>query len=154
MSIGDNVSHGSGPTGSLADWLVIDAGLADHEAAFRAHYGPGADQNMDLVTLNLRLQDMGEEYAVVLAAPTVVDAPYVGQEGGVLTCTMGNWNGEPMAYGYQWQSDGADTGTGAASYTVTEADVGKTFTCTVTARNAGGSASSTSNEVVVTAPAE
>jgi hypothetical protein len=36
----------------------------------------------------------------------------------------------------------------ASSYTVTGADVGHTFTCILTASNPGGSASSTSNEVI------
>jgi hypothetical protein len=84
-------------------------------------------------------------------APTVVDVPHLSQEGSVLTCTMGNWTGEPGAYSYQWLSDGTGIGTGTDlnTYSVTGADVGHSITCTVTATNGFGTASSTSNAVVV-----
>lgn len=84
--------------------------------------------------------------------PSVVDAPYASQEGAYLDCTMGNWNGEPDAYAYQWQCDGEDVGLSTAAYPIIADDVGKSFTCTVTASNALGSASSTSNAIIVTEP--
>ncbi len=86
--------------------------------------------------------------------PVNVDVPYVSQAGNVLNCTMGNWEGEPSAYAYQWQLDGADVGTNAADYAVTAADVGRTATCLVTATNALGSTQAPirSNGVVVAAP--
>lgn len=85
-------------------------------------------------------------------APANVDVPYVEQQGETLTCTMGNWTGEPASYAYQWQSDGVDVVGGEATYAVTADDVGMTFTCVVTASNAGGStAAPPSNGVVVTA---
>ena len=84
------------------------------------------------------------------APPTVVDVPHLYQEGTLLTCTMGNWNGSPTSYDYQWQVDGVDVSYGSPEYTVQAGDAGKTCVCTVTATNAAGSGSSTSNEVVVT----
>lgn len=86
-------------------------------------------------------------------APSVIDRPYVQQEGDVVTSTMGNWNNEPTSYAYQWQRDGSDAGTGTATYPVVADDVGHTLTCIVTAINAGGIASATSNGVVVITPA-
>jgi hypothetical protein len=91
--------------------------------------------------------------APATAPPVNVDVPYVQQVGDHMTCTMGNWQGEPTSYAYQWKRDGTNIGTGAAQYTVTGADVGKTFTCVVTATNAlGSTAAPPSNGVVAAAP--
>src|SRR4029077_9394468 len=41
------------------------------------------------------------------------DVPYVGGSGtvgGTLTCTMGNWTGEPTGYAYAWSGHGTATG--------------------------------------------
>lgn len=85
-----------------------------------------------------------------LGGPTNVDVPYASQTGSTLTCTMGNWEGEPTEYWYQWKLDGANAGTNAANYAVQPADVGKSATCIVTARNAQGeTAAPPSNAVVV-----
>jgi hypothetical protein len=81
------------------------------------------------------------------AAPTVVDAPYAAQEGSTLTCTMGNWIGEPTSYAYEWWADGAVVGTGTP-YPLAVSDVGRAFACHLTATNAGGSTSVDSNIVV------
>lgn len=87
------------------------------------------------------------------APPENVDVPHVAQEGALVTCTMGNWNGEPTGYAYQWQRDGTDIGNGTTPYTVTPADVGTTIACVVTATNAlGSTAAPASNGVVVTEP--
>lgn len=84
------------------------------------------------------------------SVPVNVDVPHAAQDGMTLTCTMGNWNGEPTAYAYQWQRDGADIGGDAAMYPVTEDDVGRSFACVVTASNDAGSATApASNSVVV-----
>lgn len=85
--------------------------------------------------------------------PANTAVPHVQQESDVLTCTMGEWTGTPTAYSYQWQLDGADAGTDAASYPVQAADVGQTATCVVTATNAAGStAAPPSVGLVVTEP--
>jgi hypothetical protein len=85
--------------------------------------------------------------------PINVDVPHVQQAGSELTCTMGNWEGEPTSYAYQWQLDGADITGGTASLPIMADDVGKTATCVVTASNAiGSTAAPPSNGVVVTAP--
>jgi len=88
------------------------------------------------------------------SAPVNVDVPHVQQAADVLTCTMGNWQGEPTAYAYAWTLDGAPVGTDSATHTVTSAEVGQTAVCTVTATNAAGStAAPPSVGVVVTDPA-
>ena len=87
------------------------------------------------------------------APPVNVDVPHVSQDGAALNCTMGNWQGEPTGYAYQWQRDGTDIGDGTTPYAVTPADVGATVACVVTATNAHGStAAPASNGVVVTEP--
>jgi hypothetical protein len=100
------------------------------------------------------LAELGVTGDGATAPPAVVDVPHVAQEDAVLTCTMGNWTGEPTGYAYQWQRDGADIGDGTTPYAVTPADVGATVACIVTATNANGStAAPASNGVVVTEPA-
>jgi hypothetical protein len=87
-------------------------------------------------------------------APVNRDVPHVTQAGDTLNCTMGNWEGEPTSYGYQWKIDGAVAGTDSATHTVAAADVGKAATCVVTATNAHGStAAPPSVDLVITDPA-
>jgi len=81
--------------------------------------------------------------------PVNVDAPHVSQAADVLTCTMGNWDGEPTGYSYQWQIDGAAAGTDADTYTAAVDDVGKSATCIVTATNAAGSTAAPPADAVV-----
>jgi hypothetical protein len=87
-------------------------------------------------------------------APVNVDVPFVAQAGDTLSCTMGNWEGEPDTYAYQWQLDGVNVGTDAATHTVTVDDVGRTATCVVTATNPiGATTAPPSNAVVIADPA-
>lgn len=79
-------------------------------------------------------------------APVNVDVPYisgVGGVGGLLNCTMGNWQymeADPHSYAYQWKNDGNDALNGTnANYVVVEGDRGHSLTCVVTATNASGS---------------
>jgi hypothetical protein len=79
-------------------------------------------------------------------------SPEMAAVGDTLSCTMGNWNGEPTEYAYQWLSNGMDTTATGASYSIPPGDDGHVITCVVTATNGAGSASaSPSNAVTVTA---
>ena len=71
--------------------------------------------------------------------PTNVDVPVVTQSGDTLTCTMGNWTGEPTTYSYAWTVDGIAAGSDSDTYTTSAGDVGHDAICTVTASNANGS---------------
>ena len=83
------------------------------------------------------------------ASPTVSG---VAREGSVLTASDGTWSNAPTSFTYQWQrcaSDGTGCGdiTGATSktYTLVTGDVGHTDRVVVTASNADGKASATSD---------
>ena len=67
-----------------------------------------------------------------------------------LTCTMGVWSYAPTSYAYQWMHGATPiSGATTSTYTVTPADSGTSVSCRVTATNAAGSASATSNAIAV-----
>jgi hypothetical protein len=103
-----------------------------------------------------RARDWAGENTPPSAPPVNVDVPFVTQAGDTLSCTMGNWNGEPTAYAYQWQRDGTVAiGTGGATYAVTAEDVDHLVRCIVTATNASGATEAPpSNEVLVVSPSK
>ncbi len=87
------------------------------------------------------------------AAPINYFAPVISgtmQVASVLTTTDGLWTASPAAvYTYQWQRAGVDIALATnATYTQVEADTGYSITCIVTATNASGAASATSNALV------
>jgi hypothetical protein len=97
------------------------------------------------------------EFAPAALPPEVVDQPVImtggtfvssAVPGDVLSCTMGNWIGEPTTYDFAWNSDGTEVGTGD-SYTVAASDAGHTIDCLVTASNSNGSTSVTSTAVTI-----
>lgn len=88
---------------------------------------------------------------VSAAAPANMVAPVVSgvaAEGETLTTDNGTWTNSPAGYTFQWKRGGTSiSGAAASAYTLVTADVGSNITCVVTATNAGGSASATSNSV-------
>ena len=91
-------------------------------------------------------------FVAALGPPTVVDVPLVMQNGDTLTCTMGNWQGEPSAYAYEWHRDGVAFGATEATYTVQPDDAGHDLACVVTATNAlGSTAAPMSNAIAIPA---
>lgn len=84
------------------------------------------------------------------AVPACMDTPHVTYDGTTLSCTMGNWIGEPSAYAYKWQLDGNDvTGADEPTYTPKGSDAGE-VTCIVTASNDyGATAAPPSNAIAV-----
>ena len=74
--------------------------------------------------------------------PVISGTPAPGQ---TLSASNGTWANTPTSYAYQWKRDGvAISGATGSTYAVQSADSGTTLTVTVTASNAGGSASATS----------
>jgi hypothetical protein len=88
-------------------------------------------------------------------APVNAVLPRIEQVANVISCTTGNWSGTPTNYKYDWRMDGKDVGPGTENpnYITVSADIGKTATCILTARNDWGEASVTSNAIVVADPA-
>lgn len=91
------------------------------------------------------------------AAPTISGTLAVGQ---TLTVSNGTWTGSPTSFSYQWQRCSSPTSCSDISdatdktYTVAAADNGNTLRAQVTATNADGKATSTSDRTaVVGAPA-
>jgi len=99
------------------------------------------------------LEEQYAEWNATNLPPVNRDIPMISGTGSVaatLNCTMGNWDGEPTSYAYQWQANGAPVGTGTASYTTTAGDAGKSIVCVVTATNAAGStAAPPSNAIAI-----
>ena len=103
--------------------------------------------------------------SVAALAPSNTAAPAItgtGQEGQTLTAGTGTWSGTPtISYAYQWEACNSSgescaniSGATSSTYALGHGNVGTTLRVTVTATNAGGSASSTSEATaVVTAPA-
>lgn len=59
--------------------------------------------------------------------------------GSALTVSDGSWNGNPVAFSYQWKRNGVGVpGATADTYVLVEADQGTTVTCVVTASNEKG----------------
>lgn len=67
------------------------------------------------------------------------------QVSQTLTVSNGTWSNNPTSYARQWKRNGTNiSGATGTTYVPVTADVGAALTCTVTATNAGGSASRTS----------
>ncbi|HWE82711.1 MAG TPA: hypothetical protein VG265_13760 [Gaiellaceae bacterium] len=88
------------------------------------------------------------------AAPQSTSQPTIAgqvREGRTVSARNGNWNNSPTGFAYQWQqcdSTGAGcnpiSGATSKTYTVATADVDHTLKVAVTATNADGSSTSTS----------
>lgn len=95
---------------------------------------------------------------LALAPPVMRDIPFIegaAEVGGVLTCTMGNWDSEPPphAYEYRWLSDAPADLSAGSSYVVAATDAGHTIVCVVTATNVNGSTTAKpSNGIAVPVP--
>jgi hypothetical protein len=93
------------------------------------------------------------------AAPQNTAIPQISgsaKEGETLSASNGTWSNTPTAYAYQWRrcaSDGTACGDITAAtkqtYPVVAADIGHTLRVVVTASNADGKTSATSNETDV-----
>jgi hypothetical protein len=110
----------------------------------------------DLVTVSLGPPHSGIDAKmessvkpVNTAAPQLTGTAAVGE---TLSCSQGGWENGPAGYAYKWLRDGVEiSGQTASTYKVGTADEGHALSCAVTATNAGGSASATSNELSVPA---
>lgn len=86
----------------------------------------------------------GGNAPMLSVAPAITGTAEVGE---TLTCSAGTFTGDaPLAYDYQWFANGvAVQGANAATYELTDKDLGKIFMCRVMAKNAAGNAFGFSN---------
>jgi hypothetical protein len=89
---------------------------------------------------------------VLPQAPSNVVAPVISgtaTQGQTLTVTnTGTWTNSPTSFAYQWKRNGtAITGANSSTYLLDTLDVGDNVTCTVSATNAGGTGTATSNVI-------
>ena len=85
------------------------------------------------------------------AAPVLSGTPSVGS---TLSCSTGSWEHSPSSYEYVWlRGSTAISGAAASEYQVQAADQGFSITCEVTAINAAGQDTATSNSLTVPAAA-
>lgn len=79
--------------------------------------------------------------------PATVDTPQlsgIAAVGETLSCSMGNWTGEPTSYAYGWKSQEGMSGpidlpAAGDTYVVDANDAGMDIFCVVTATNDAGS---------------
>lgn len=86
------------------------------------------------------------------ALPSILGIAAVGQ---IISVNVGSWSGtQPISYQYQWKR-GTTTIPNAqgSTYSITNADLGETLSCQVTASNVVGSAQATSPPTGVVLPA-
>lgn len=109
--------------------------------------------------LSTTAQARAQDAPVNQSPPTITGSAVLGQS---LTATSGSWSNSPTTYTYQWRRCDADgtsgcvdiAGASGSSYTVANADVGKTIRVRVNASNAdGGSEAISGPTAVVTASA-
>ena len=80
------------------------------------------------------------------AVPVISGTPEVGQE---LTCSDGEWSGDPDSFSRVWQRDGVTIdGATSTSYVVTSDDAGTDLSCAVTAYNQAGASGPASSAAV------
>lgn len=84
-------------------------------------------------------------------SPAITGTPEVGE---TLTVSNGTWTGSPTSYAYVWTRNGiVIAGANAATYVLAPADEGATIRARVTAVNAAGSFTASSNTVGPVTPA-
>jgi hypothetical protein len=152
---GSNCSDIAGATGSTYDLTTSDVGHAIR-VVVTATNGAGSDTAVSAATAAVAAQ------APISSVPPTISG--TASDGATLTADRGTWSGTPtISYAYQWRRCGA-TGAGCAdipgatssSYELTGADVGATIRVAVTASNAGGATTRSSDPtaaIVAAAPA-
>jgi len=86
----------------------------------------------------------------LLSGPNGINPADVGQ---TLNCTMGNWEGAPENYAYQFAADSANVSGTDNTYVVAAGDAGKSITCLVTATNSGGATPAPPSNAILVAGA-
>lgn len=121
---------------------------ADADGQVRCHVGVrNGSANVEADSQDVNVASGGPQR---ITSPKITGS---GRPGAKLTCSPGTWSGDGITYRYQWlRGEKAVAGATRPTLVLTDADVDKVFTCRVTATNALGSESRTSNGIVGFAP--
>ncbi len=88
---------------------------------------------------------------IAVTAPVISGSPLTS--GTTFASTVGLWRNAPTSYSYQWKRDAVNiSGETASTYVTTSSDLSTSLTCAVTATNAYGSNTQTSNSLAIAAP--
>jgi hypothetical protein len=164
---------GSAPISYAYQWLRCDnkgegcaeITVATTSAYTLAHQDVGSTLRVKVTATNTggSVSATSKQTGVIAALrPSNTSKPAISGEAKdaqTLTATSGEWSGTPpLSYSYQWlrcdaKGEGCAeiSGATASSYAATPADVGDTLRVNVTAANAAGSASATSQQTAVVA---
>ena len=130
-------------------WISMGR-LADGSPVFQTPMTPELEQEIRSGSYYLA-EGISEGGTPPPGPPVVVDKPHAqgtATVGSTLTCTQGNWTNTPTNKTYQWLRGGTPIAAAtSAGYVLVADDLGAMMSCEVTAINAAGQASSTSNEV-------
>lgn len=86
----------------------------------------------------------------ITSVPVINPSTGLARIGAGLSCDKGSWTGANNTYRYSWNRDGAPIpDTSSSTYVVLTADAGAALTCSVTATNTAGSATTTTNPKTV-----
>ena len=147
---GGATTGASAPSATMTatDQLLASAGPTGDRKA-------GADQANACSVGQLVALRPGPDVPVATSPPTVTGTP---REGETLTATTGSWSGSPISYAYQWQrsQDGASwtaiQGATGSTYVLASGEIGAVVRVSVTASNAGGSGTASSQPTAVVLP--
>ena len=103
--------------------------------------------------IGINIAVKGAQTSAPSSAPVNTAAPVISGGntlGSTLTSTTGTWTNSPTSYAYQWNRNGSPIPSATSStYILVGADNASAITCVVTATNAAGSSSATSNTITV-----
>jgi hypothetical protein len=132
----------------------------EYEAEYEARYFDEKESlaEADLVEVSAATATSGVDGVLTRTFPVTpanTEAPQLTGTtavGTMLSCSPGSWKNSPTSYAYSWLRDGDPiSGQGASTYLVQSIDAGFGISCEVTAGNAAGSASATSNTLQIPA---
>ncbi|HEV2814675.1 MAG TPA: serine protease, partial [Solirubrobacteraceae bacterium] len=136
LALGEDIPSASELVG------IVSTGLGCAREEF-----PGIYTQVDADPITAFLDGPYLERPHNVARPAITGTAVVGE---TLTCSDGTWTGaEPMTFTRVWR--GVSAATTGPQYTVREADQTRPLSCSVRARNDGGSVQAVSNSVTVQA---
>ena len=141
---------GSGLTSTTGTPALV--GVADTVTEVSGEFCRASSTNGFVNVAAPEIRDFIEGVSSLPHAPrggNAIELSGVPQAGNTLTCSSGDWSGEPtIVYSFIDSSGGQVLQSGVSStYSLTAADVGRTIMCEVQATNAGGTGAVRTNSL-------